>query len=116
MVLKLKTVTLPGTLVSGGAGVTSGFVNEVKFSDFEKVEDAAITFVPLKDTAGANLYRPSSVISGNVVAVQMNIMRVGGLAIGTVSGIVTSGLWTPCISADIDIISGAKITVVADVF
>lgn len=117
MVLKLKTVTLPGTTVSGGGAVGSGFVNEVKFSDFEKVEDAVAQFDQKRDFASdANLYKPTTVISGNVVAVQLHIMRVGGTAIGTVSGIVTSGLWTPCIAADYAAVSGATIAVIAEVF
>lgn len=113
MVLKLKTVTLPSltTRVSGGGAVGSGFVNEVKFSNFEKVEDATVS-LDTKDLVDTGiLYKPYTIISGNVVAVQVqkntNLKN---------SGIATSSIWGACISADYAAISGTKIGVVAEVF
>lgn len=113
MALKLKVVTLPDltTIVSGGASVGSGFVNEVKFSDFEKVEAAAVALntKDLVDTGTS--YKPAAFISGNVVAVQVqkNINLKN-------SGIATSSIWGACISADYAAISGTEIAVTAEVF
>ena len=113
MVLKLKTVTLPDltTRVSGGGSVGSGFVNEVKFLDFEKVEDATVSLDTKDIVNTGTLYKPYTVISGNVVAVQVqqNINLKN-------SGAPVSSVWGACISADYAAISGAKIAVVAEVF
>jgi len=111
MVLKLKTITLPDltTIVSGGGAVGSGFVNEVKFSTFEKVEDATVA-LDVKDIANVGiLYRPFTVISGSVVAVQVQKNTNIGY-----SGVAV--VWGACLSADYAAISGAKIGVTAECF
>ncbi len=116
MVLKLKTVTLPDldTRVSGGGAVTSGFVNEVKFSTFEKVEDAAVSLDTKNLVDSGKSYRPFTVISGNVVAVQVQINTPPALTGG--SGDTITRRWAACLSADYAAISGAKIGVTAECF